>query len=95
MIANYYLGQSIGKKRKDGSPFYCCNVLAVDRFGNLTGCPLFFPDVDSYNNVLSMNLAPGTPILVHTTWQGAFVGIEVDKRYKPLNLDELATAPTK
>ena len=89
MKALYYLSQSIGRKRKDGSPFYVMNVLGIDRFGTLAGVPVFFPSADSYNDVLSKNIQPGTPIHIATTWQGAFTGeVEVDTSFNPLRFDE-------
>lgn len=83
----YYLSQSIGKRRKDGSPFYVMNVVAVDKYGVLNGVPVFFPDADEYNKVLNMDIAPGTAVIVDTTFQGAYIGTRVDNSVKPLAFD--------
>ena len=87
MKANYYMGQTIGKTRKDGSPFYVINILAVNRFGSLDVNPLFVSEQE-YNEILNMKFLPGDPVLVSVTFTGVFSGIELDKRYEPLNLDE-------
>lgn len=95
MVAVYYLSQSIGKRKKDNEPLYIVNVIGVDRWGTLKGDPLFLPSHEDYKKILDMHIAPGTPINIQTTWQGAFVGLEVDKRYKPLCFDEPITNPSK
>lgn len=91
MKANYYMGQTIGKTRKDGSTFYVINILAVNRFGSLDVNPLFVSEQE-YNEILNMNFMPGDPVVVSVTFTGVFSGIELDKRYEPLNLDELKHA---
>lgn len=90
MKATYYLGQSIGKTRKDGSPFYVVNILALDRFGCITCSPLFVNEY-IYNEILEMDFDPGVPVRVSVSFNGVFQGIELDERFKPLEFD----APTK
>ena len=91
MIANYFLSMSIGKKRKDGSPFYVMNVLAIDRFGLLNAVPVFFPDLDSYQRVFDMRIPSGTAIIPTMTLSGQCVDVRPDERYVPLMLDAPAS----
>ena len=89
MKAMYYLGQSIGKSRKDKSPFYVVNILALDRFGCITSNPLFV-DAATYDEILDLDFEPGDPVKVHVSFNGVFQGIELDERYQKLNFDSLA-----
>lgn len=89
MKALYYLSQSIGKKRKDGSPFYVMNILGIDRYGILNGVPVYFPDLSTYNDVLDMNIKPGTAVILDFSGFGNFTGgVTIDSRYAPLDLDK-------
>lgn len=92
MKAMYYLGQSIGKTRKDKTPFYVVNILALDRFGCITSNPLFV-DAQTYNEILELDFEPGTPVKVHVSFNGVFQGIELDERFQPLAFDAPAKTP--
>lgn len=94
MKANYYMGQTIGKKRSDGSPFYCINILAMNRFGNLDVAPLFVTERE-YDDILEMDLEPGDPVIVSVSFTGVFNGISKDSRFAPLELDAPAKPATK
>lgn len=87
MKATYYMGQSIGKTRKDGSPFYVVNILALDRFGCITVSPLFV-SADIYDEILDMSFEPGEPVRVNVSFNGVFQSIEHDGRYMPLEFDK-------
>lgn len=89
MKATYYLGQSIGKTRKDGSPFYVVNILALDRFGQITASPLYVTE-GVYHEILDMKLEPGEPVLVNVSFNGVFQGISKDAGYAPLIFDAAA-----
>lgn len=90
MKATYYLGQSIGKTRKDGKPFYVINILALDRFGCISCCPLFV-DERTYDDILDKQFEPGDPVVVSVSFNQVFQGIELDKRFKRLELDAPAS----
>lgn len=94
MKATYYLGQSIGKTRKDGSPFYVVNILALDRFGQITASPLFVTE-SVYHDILDMKLEPGIPVSVNVSFNGVFQGIDRDSRYAPLLFDQPAKVEQK
>lgn len=94
MKANYYMGQTIGKKRSDGSPFFAINILSMNRFGNLDVVPLFV-NKKEYDEILEMDFDPGDPVKVSVTFTGVFNGITKDDRYKPLELDALVKSDTK
>lgn len=87
MIAVYYLSQSIGHRRKDGEPFYVMNALTIDRYGLLNAVPVFFPNLDTYNKVLSMKIPGGTAIIPTMSLSGQCMDVQIDQRYIPLALD--------
>lgn len=87
MKAMYYLGQSIGKTRKDQRPFFVINILCLDRFGNISCSPLYVSESE-YNEVLETDLEPGDAVRVSVTFNGVFQGIEPDSRYAPLEFDK-------
>lgn len=90
MQANYYMGQNIGKKRSDQSPFYAINILAMNRFGSLDVVPLFVTD-QQYHDILDKQFRPGDPVIVNVSFTGVFNDLSIDTRYAPLELD----APAK
>ena len=92
MKAMYYLGQSIGKTRKDQRPFYVVNILCLDRFGNISCSPLFVTESE-YNEVLELDLEPGEAVRVSVTFNGVFQGIEPDTGYAPLEFDKKVSNP--
>ena len=87
MKAMYYLGQTIGKTRKDKTPFYVVNILALDRFGCISASPLFVNETQ-YNEILDQDFQPGESVTVSMTFNGVFQGIESDSRYAPLEFDK-------
>lgn len=91
MKSTYYMGQSIGKTRKDGSPFYVVNILALDRYGQLTVSPLFVTD-QVYNEILNMKFEPGDAVTVSVSFNGVFQGIELNSAIAPLEFDKPAAA---
>lgn len=92
MKAMYYLGQSIGKTRKDKTPFFVVNILALDRFGCISASPLFVNETQ-YHEILDQAFQPGDPVTVSMTFNGVFQGIECDPRFAPLEFDKKAQEP--
>lgn len=88
--AKYYFGTYQGKRKSDGAPFYCVNLLYYNTRFNQYQFRGLYVDEDVYKRVNGLGLAFGTAVATVSDLDGGLVDIKPDATFNSLNLNQLA-----
>lgn len=78
-MAEYLMGTHTGTSRKTNEPFYCVDILHVNRFGNWAVDPAYVAKdlwQDVNKRLQCHELCIGDPLNLQTVFGGDLIGVE-------------------
>lgn len=88
MGANYFMGTRKGKAKSTGNDYWALMIFRQNRFKSYEVAQCFI-DEDFYNHVNGLGLPLGVAVtLSGDAIDGQVYGIEVDRSFAPLNLNQ-------